>query len=55
MFAATKNRKNLVIGLDNFDSYYSVKLKRDRIENILKNNKFKILKTLKLILLTIII
>ena len=43
-----KNRKNLVIGLDNFDSYYSVKLKRDRIENILKNNKFKNFKNFKI-------
>lgn len=42
-----KNRKNLVIGLDNFDNYYSVKLKRDRIDNILKNNKFKNFKNLK--------
>ena len=43
-----KNRNNLVIGLDNFDSYYSVKLKKDRIINIFKNNKFKNFKNLKI-------
>ena len=33
-----KNKKNKVYGIDCFDNYYSVKLKRKRL-NLLKKNK----------------
>jgi UDP-glucuronate 4-epimerase len=34
------NKKYTVYGIDNFDNYYSVKLKKLRIENLKKNKKF---------------
>ena len=33
-----KNRK--IIGVDNLNNYYSVKLKRDRLKLLTKNKKF---------------
>ena len=33
-------QKNTVIGVDNLDSYYSVKLKKDRLRNLKKYNDF---------------
>ena len=43
-----KNKKNYVIGIDNFDPYYSIKLKKDRLNNIIKNNKYKNFKNFKI-------
>ena len=39
-----KNKKNKIYGLDNYDNYYSTKLKKKRI-SILKKEKFWIYKT----------
>ena len=39
-----KNKKNKVIGIDNYDDYYSVKLKKLRTSFLKKNNNFKFLK-----------
>lgn len=39
-----KNKKNKVYGLDNFDLYYSVKLKKKRINLLNKNKNFKFFK-----------
>ena len=36
-----KNKNSKVIGLDNINDYYSVKLKKKRIEKLNKNKKFK--------------
>ena len=36
------SKKYNVIGLDNFDNYYSVKLKKKKIERIKKKKKFQI-------------
>ena len=33
-----RNKKNYIVGVDNIDNYYSVKLKNKRI-NLLKKNK----------------
>tara|TARA_B100001540_G_C15764417_1_gene623258 strand:- start:307 stop:1266 length:960 start_codon:yes stop_codon:yes gene_type:complete len=40
-----KNKNNFVLGIDNFDKYYSVKYKKERIKQIInkKNFKFKYL------------
>jgi len=38
-----KNKKNKVYGLDNFDSYYSVKLKKQRIKLLKRNKNFKLI------------
>ena len=35
---------NKVIGIDNFNSYYDVNLKKNRIKSLLKNKKFKFFK-----------
>ena len=35
-----KNKKFKVHGIDNFDKYYSVKLKKKRIQLLKKNKKF---------------
>ncbi len=35
-----ENKKNKVYGLDNFDSYYSVKLKKKTINQFKKKKKF---------------
>ena len=34
------NKNIKVIGLDNINNYYDTKLKRDRIKNLKKKNKF---------------
>ena len=34
-------KNNSVVGIDNFNSYYSVKLKKDRLKELNKNKKFK--------------
>ncbi len=34
------NKNIKVIGLDNVNNYYDTKLKRDRIKNLKKKNKF---------------
>ena len=39
-----KNKKNRVYGLDNLDNYYSVKLKKRRINELKKNKNFKFIK-----------
>ena len=39
-----KNQKIKIIGIDNFDNYYSVKLKKDRIKKIKKFRNFKFIK-----------
>ena len=39
-----RNKKNIVYGLDNFDSYYSVKLKKKRAELLSKYKNFKLIK-----------
>lgn len=39
-----RNKKNIVYGLDNFDSYYSVKLKKKRVELLRKYKNFKLIK-----------
>ena len=31
-----KNKNNKIIGLDNYDPYYSVRLKIDRVKDLLK-------------------
>ncbi len=36
-----KNKNNKIIGLDNYDPYYSVRLKIDRVKDLLKKNKNK--------------
>jgi UDP-glucuronate 4-epimerase len=38
-----KNKK--IIGIDNLNNYYSLKLKKDRLKNLKKNNNFKFFKT----------
>ena len=35
-----KNKKNYIYGIDNLNSYYSVKLKKLRIKNLNKNKNF---------------
>ena len=35
---------NKVIGIDNFNNYYDVNLKKNRIKSLLKNKKFKFFK-----------
>jgi len=37
-----KNKK--VIGIDNLNNYYSLKLKKDRLKNLKKNNNFRFYK-----------
>ena len=39
-----ENKKNKVYGLDNFDNYYSVKLKKKRINELKKNKNFSFIK-----------
>ena len=39
-----KNKNNEIIGLDNLNSYYSVKLKKERIKLLIQSNNFKFLK-----------
>ena len=34
-------KNNFVVGIDNLNSYYSVKLKKDRLKELNKNKKFK--------------
>ena len=41
---AKKYPKNKIIGLDNFDDYYSVRLKKDRSNYLKKNKNIKIIK-----------
>ena len=36
-----KNKKNLVIGLDNNNNYYSIKIKNFRLKSLKKKNNFK--------------
>ena len=35
-----KNKRNLVFGIDNFDSYYSAKYKKERLKQIFKKKNF---------------
>ena len=37
-------KNNFVVGIDNLNSYYSVKLKKDRLKELNKNKKFKNIK-----------
>ena len=37
-------KKNSIVGIDNFDNYYSVQLKKERIRILKKNNNFKFFK-----------
>ena len=39
-----KNKNNKIIGIDNINSYYSTKLKIDRLKNLQKNKNFKFYK-----------
>tara|TARA_B100000780_G_scaffold66975_1_gene44210 strand:- start:4993 stop:5994 length:1002 start_codon:yes stop_codon:yes gene_type:complete len=39
-----KNKKIKIFGIDNYNDYYSVKLKKDRIKQINKNKNFKFFK-----------
>ena len=39
-----KKNKFYIIGIDNFEDYYDVKLKKKRIEELKKNKKFKFVK-----------
>ena len=41
----TLNKNKDVIGIDNINSYYDIKLKKDRIKNLKKNKKFLFYKT----------
>ncbi len=41
----TLNKNKYVIGIDNINSYYDIKLKKDRIKNLKKNKKFSFYKT----------
>ena len=34
-----ENKKFKIVGIDNLNSYYDVKLKKDRIKEIVKNSK----------------
>ena len=38
------NKNNEIIGLDNLNSYYSVKLKKERIKKLIQSNNFKFFK-----------
>lgn len=40
-----ENKKNLILGLDNLDDYYSVKLKNERLKELKKFKNFKFIKT----------
>lgn len=35
-----RNKNNIIIGIDNFNSYYNVNLKKDRLKEILENQNF---------------
>ena len=37
----SKNKKNFVIGIDNLNNYYDIKLKKSRLEILEKNKNFK--------------
>jgi len=39
-----KDKKNKIIGIDNLNSYYSIKLKKSRLSILKKNSNFKFLK-----------
>ena len=39
-FLAKSNKKLKIVGIDNLDNYYSVKLKKDRLKNLLKHKNF---------------
>ena len=39
-----KNKKNKVLGLDNLNNYYDVKLKKDRLKILLKHKNFKFIR-----------
>ena len=39
------NKRNFVVGLDNHNEYYDVKLKKDRLKILQENNNFKFFKT----------
>ena len=39
-----KNKKNLVIGLDNNNNYYSIQIKNFRLKSLKKKNNFKFFK-----------
>ena len=38
------NKNNEIIGLDNLNSYYSVKLKKERIKKLIQSKNFKFFK-----------
>ena len=35
------NKNYKVMGIDNFDDYYSIKIKKKKLKNLLKNKNFK--------------
>jgi len=39
-----KNKNNKIVGIDNINNYYSIKLKKDRLKNLQKYNNFKFYK-----------
>ena len=39
-----KETDSQLIGVDNLNNYYDLKLKKDRLQNLKKNNKFKFIK-----------
>ena len=39
-----KNKNLKVVGIDNFSDYYSVKLKRERVQNLKKLKNFRFIK-----------
>ena len=43
-FFLEKNKKIKIVGIDNLDNYYSVRLKKDRVRNINKFRNFKFIK-----------
>tara|TARA_B100000035_G_scaffold308677_1_gene313722 strand:- start:409 stop:1374 length:966 start_codon:yes stop_codon:yes gene_type:complete len=43
-FFLEKNKKIKIVGIDNLDNYYSVRLKKDRVKNINKFRNFKFIK-----------
>ena len=42
-----KNKKNFVVGIDNFNNYYDIRLKKKRDELLKKNNIYKNFKSIK--------
>lgn len=40
-----KNKKNYVVGLDNFNTYYDIQLKKKRVALLKKEAKYKNFKT----------